>query len=165
LINAATTVAVGATAVTAITDTTNVNTIDLTAAGITYHATNALTITGGAGADAITLRAGAGSLDTVVLNVIATSDTIGGYVVADDSIQLSKAAMAGLGAVGALGAGEFETGAGLVAAATVAGRIVYNSTTGVVYYDADGSGAGAAVMIATITGTPTIAVGEFAIIA
>ncbi|HIJ91332.1 MAG TPA: hypothetical protein HPP95_10825 [Deltaproteobacteria bacterium] len=63
-INLATGVAVDATAVTAITDTTNVNTIDLTAAGITYHATNALTITGGAGDDNITLRAG--GADTVV---------------------------------------------------------------------------------------------------
>lgn len=120
------------------------------------------TVTGGAGADTITLGAGA---DVLVLNQTATADTVADYTVVDDSIQLSKAVYTALGALGALSAAEFESGAGLTAAATAAGRIVYNTTNGALYYDADGSGATAAVLIATLTGAPTLVAGEFAIIA
>jgi len=120
------------------------------------------TITGGAGSD--TISTGNGN-DVVIFDSPATTDTITDYVVANDSIQLSKAAMAGLGLVGALTAPEFESGAGLTAAASVTGRIVYNTTTGALYYDADGSGATAAVQIATFTSAPVLVVGEFAIIA
>ena len=166
LIDAATTVAVNATAVTSITDATSANVINLTAAGITYHATNALTVTGGTGADAITLRAGASSLDTLVFNQTATADTIVGYVVANDSIQVSKAVYTAVGAIGALNTNEFESGAGLVNTATAAGRFAYNTTDGALYYDADGSGVGAAaVLIGTFTGAPSLVFGEFTIIA
>lgn len=119
------------------------------------------TVAGGAGADVISLGAGN---DVLVFNSLTGADTITDYVVADDSIQLSKATFTGLGVVGALSATEFESGAGLNAAQTAAGRIVYNTTTGQLYYDADGSGAGAAVLIGTFTGAPTLVVGEFSII-
>ncbi|NBU42441.1 MAG: hypothetical protein EBS51_16905 [Planctomycetia bacterium] len=117
-------------------------------------------ITGGAGADVITLGTG---LDTLVFNSLTGSDTVADYSVADDSITLSKAVFTGLGALGALSAAEFESGAGLTAAATAAGRIVYDTTTGALYYDADGSAAGGAVQIATLTGVPALAATEFTI--
>ena len=43
-------------------------------------------------------------------------------------------------------------------------RVVYNTSTGSLYYDADGSGAGAAQLIATISGNPTIAATDIAVI-
>lgn len=119
-------------------------------------------VAGGAGSDYIKLG---GSTDTVVFNSLTGSDTIVNYVLADDSIQLSKAVFTGLGVVGALTAAEFESGAGLVAAATAAGRIVHDTTTGDIYYDADGSGATAAVKIGTVGTAVDLVVGEFAIIA
>ena len=103
-----------------------------------------------------------------------TADALSGeskfsdYSVADDSIQLSKTAFTALGSVGALTTAEFESGAGLTAAVTAEGRIVYNTTNGALYYDADGSGATAAVLIGTFgtsTARPELVVGEFAIIA
>ena len=122
-------------------------------------------VIGGDGSDVITF-AGNASADTLVFNSLVGADTIGGYAVANDSINVSKAAFAGVtSAVGPLLATEFESGAGLVAAATAAGRFVYNTTTGALFYDADGSAGVAPVLVATFTGIPTLASTEFNMIA
>jgi Ca2+-binding RTX toxin-like protein len=42
--------------------------------------------------------------------------------------------------------------------------VVYNSSTGALYYDADGSGAGAAVLVATLQGTPTVSATDITVI-
>jgi Ca2+-binding RTX toxin-like protein len=120
------------------------------------------TITGGAGSDNITFGAGA---DTVVFNSLSGVDGIAGFDVASDTIQLSKAVFDALSTVGAMATAEFEAGADLIGAATAEGRIVYDTTTGDLYYDADGSGAGAAVLIGTVTGAPTLTFDLFTIIA
>lgn len=61
---------------------------------------------------------------------------------------------------------EFESGAGLIVAATTADRIVYNTTDGALYYDADGSEATITlVLIGTFTDKPVLVFGEFAIVA
>jgi Ca2+-binding RTX toxin-like protein len=38
--------------------------------------------------------------------------------------------------------------------------IVYETDTGLLFYDADGSGAGAALLIATLTGLPALTAGD-----
>ncbi|EFG9941159.1 calcium-binding protein, partial [Escherichia coli] len=44
-------------------------------------------------------------------------------------------------------------------------RIIYNASTGALYYDADGSGtAFGRVQFATLTGSPTITAADFVII-
>jgi len=121
------------------------------------------TVTAGAGNDSITLGNGN---DTLIFNSLTGLDTIADYVVADDSIQLSKAVFAALGPVGALSAGEFESGAGLVNAVNASTRLIYNTATGDLYYDADGSAAASsAQLIGKFTGNPALVVGEFSIIA
>ncbi len=40
-------------------------------------------------------------------------------------------------------------------------RFIYDTVTGQLYYDADGSGAGVANLVATLTGAPAITVGDF----
>jgi hypothetical protein len=75
LIDAATSVAVDATAVTSLTGSVSGDTIDLTVAGITYHASNAISVTGGAGADAITLRA-ADAGETLVFEATAAGNGV-----------------------------------------------------------------------------------------
>lgn len=121
-------------------------------------------ITGGAGKDVIVLSTGDESTDTVVLNstVAADADVIVNFTIEQDKIHLSKAAFAALGAVGALSAAEFQIG---TAATTAAARLVYDDATGVLSYDADGSGTGAAVVVATLAGQPDLAAADFAIIA
>lgn len=42
--------------------------------------------------------------------------------------------------------------------------MVYNTATGVLSYDADGNGGGAAVAIANLTGLPALTAGDFSIV-
>lgn len=95
------------------------------------------TLQGGPGADsyAFTSALGAGNVDAIV-----------GFSAADDTIVLSNAIFSGLSA-GTLAASAFVIGA---AAADADDRIIYNSATGALSFDADGNGAGAAVQFATL---------------
>ncbi len=77
-----------------------------------------------------------------------------------DKILLDDAVFTGL-APGALGANAFVTG---TAAADADDRIVYNSGTGQLFFDADGNGAGAAVLFATLQGAPALTAGDFTVI-
>jgi Ca2+-binding RTX toxin-like protein len=119
------------------------------------------TLSGGAGSD--NLRGGAGldffKFDSA-LNPASNVDRIFDFSVADDTIQLDDAVFAGLG-LGALAAGAFATGA---AAADDSDRIVYNSATGALMFDADGSGAGAAVRFATLEPALSLTANDFAVI-
>jgi len=104
-------------------------------------------LSGGAGKD--TLTGGSGK-DVFVFNsaLSATTnvDTITDFVVADDTIQLENAIFTKLTATGALNPSFFKIGI----ATDSNDYILYDSTTGVLSYDADGSGAGKAVQIALI---------------
>lgn len=124
------------------------------------------TLTGGAGIDSLTGGAG---VDDFVLTSINTADrdVIADFSLADnDAVILSKAAFAALAtnAGNVLAAAEFISGAGAVAT-TAAHRIVYNTTTGELAYDADGTGATAAVVVATLTGMPNITEANIEVIA
>ena len=116
---------------------------------------------GGAGDDSITLGSGA---DTLVFNSLSGLDTIADFNVTDDLIQLAKSAMAALGTKGALTDAEFESGAGLTAALDATTRIIYDTTSGALFYDADGSGSGAAVQLATFTVVPALTLADLFIV-
>jgi hypothetical protein len=120
-------------------------------------------ITGGDGDDTINLGAGAGN-DIVVFNSLSGVDTIGNFG-AEDKIDLSKAVFTAIGATGPLASAAFESDTGLTAAATAEGRVIYDTTTGDLYYDADGAGGAAAVHIATLTGAPAVTEANFVIVA
>jgi Ca2+-binding RTX toxin-like protein len=70
------------------------------------------------------------------------------FVAADDTIVLDRAVFNGIASSGALAAGAFHLG---TAAGDADDRIVYDQATGRLFYDADGSGAGAQVLFATLT--------------
>ena len=110
------------------------------------------TLIGGLGND--TMNGGAGQdvfvFDTA-LNALTNKDTILGFNVVDDQIQLDATIFSAIGAT--LDANEFRSGAGITTAATVDQHIIFNSTTGALYYDADGVGVQAATQFATLTGT------------
>lgn len=87
-------------------------------------------------------------------------DAIADFVSGTDRIRLDDAVFAGVGGLGALAAGAFVTG---TAAGDADDRIIYNGATGQLFFDADGSGAGAAVLFATLTGHPTLVASDFVI--
>ena len=84
-------------------------------------------------------------------NATTNKDTIIDFEPGTDELQFSKAIFTKLGSVGELTAAEFWSG---TAARDTSDRIIYNESTGALYYDADGTGAIAAVQVAII-GTAT----------
>jgi Ca2+-binding RTX toxin-like protein len=105
-------------------------------------------LTGGTGADSFVFSTiGPGNVDTIT-----------DFTSADDQIGLSGNFFTVLG--GSVDAGEFaanDSGAPQDAD----DYLVYNTTTGALYFDADGSDSGVAVQIATLTGHPAIDFTDF----
>ncbi|PSJ60564.1 calcium-binding protein [Kumtagia ephedrae] len=115
---------------------------------------------GGGGSD--TLHGGLGA-DTFVFSTALGSgnvDTIGDFTVADDTIELSAAIFTALG--GSLDPAAFlANSTGLAEASD--DRIIYNMSTGELFYDADGSGGGAGIHFATLNGLPGLTATDFTV--
>lgn len=146
-------------------------------------AANGLSITGNAGANILTgsayddtligglgmdqLIGGIGEdvfVFNTVLNAKTNRDTITDYSVLDDQIHLDNAVMAGLGlTTGGLNTAAFTSG-NFTSAQDASDRIIYNSTTGLLYYDADGAGGAAAISFAQLTAGLSLTHQEFEII-
>ena len=107
------------------------------------------TLTGGGGADSFTFADAPGA---------ANADRITDFAPAQDTIVLDRTAMPALGAGGRLGVGDarFFAADGASSGHDADDRVVYDTSTGNLYYDADGNGAGAAQLIATLQGVPAI---------
>jgi Ca2+-binding RTX toxin-like protein len=108
------------------------------------------TLIGGAGNDTLT---GGDGLDTFMfntaLNATSNKDTITDFLSGNDKIALENAIMTGLGlTTGQLSADQFRSGAGVSTANDSSDRVIYNTTTGALFYDADGLGGTAAIQIA-----------------
>lgn len=104
------------------------------------------TLDGGLGADTLS---GGNDPDTFVFSTALGAgnvDTIQFYSAAQDTIQLDVDVFSTIG-LGTLAANAFVIGP---AATTADHRIIYDATTGALYYDADGDGAGAAVQFAAL---------------
>jgi Ca2+-binding RTX toxin-like protein len=115
------------------------------------------TLTGGAGKDVFLFNTAA--------NASTNKDMITDFVSGTDKLQFSKSIFK-LGAVGNLTAAEFKSG-NFTGGQDATDRIVYNTSTGALYYDADGNGVAGAVQIALIgTAThPSLAYTDIQIIA
>ncbi|ASF46924.1 beta strand repeat-containing protein [Methylovulum psychrotolerans] len=116
------------------------------------------TLLGGAGNDVLdgglgsdVLQGGLGQ-DTFVFGSAlgaANKDTITDFNVADDTLRFNHSVFTALTGTGALTAAEFKIiGNGTVVDST--DHILYNTVSGGLFYDADGSGAGAAVLVALL---------------
>jgi Ca2+-binding RTX toxin-like protein len=83
-------------------------------------------------------------------------DTITDFVHGTDKIEFSKAVfskittVAGTGNSNVLAANEFVSNSSATHGTTATSHVIYNTTSGVVYYDTDGNGPGAAVKVAII---------------
>ncbi|MBT9096234.1 calcium-binding protein [Methylovulum psychrotolerans] len=104
---------------------------------------------GGLGTDV--LKGGLGQ-DTFVFGSAlgaGNKDVITDFNVTDDTIRLDHSVFTALTGTGALAAAEFNViGNGAVADST--DHILYNTVSGGLFYDADGNGAGAAVLVALL---------------
>lgn len=115
---------------------------------------------GNSGADRLT---GGGGYDEFIFNSRPSSsnvDAILDYYAASDSILLNRAAFASIGPNGRLSSAAFTTGS---AAADASDRIIYDQAAGKLYYDADGTGAAASVLFATVTVGTALSYSEFTI--
>jgi Ca2+-binding RTX toxin-like protein len=117
------------------------------------------TLSGGLGND--TLNGGAG-MDVFVFNTAITGgnnvDTIADFNGAEDMMSLAHTVFSGL-PTGTLSAAHFAVGS-----ATGTGpEIVYDNSSGALFYDSNGAGAGGATQFATLSGTPALAASNFKI--
>ncbi len=122
-------------------------------------------IDGGAGNDKLAGNTGADVLtggtgkDIFVFDspFAGAIDTITDYSPIDDTIQLDKAIFTGL-PTGKLNAAAFHIG---TAAHDASDRIIYNSQTGALYYDADGIGGASGQQFAQLTGSLALTHADF----
>jgi serralysin len=118
-------------------------------------------LNGGGGADALY---GLGGNDTFAFNTALGAgniDTIIGFVAGGDKIALDDAIFITIGGLGALNPNAFVAG---TAAADASDRIIYNSATGQLLYDADGVGGVAAVQFAILDNHAALAASDFMVI-
>jgi Ca2+-binding RTX toxin-like protein len=110
-------------------------------------------VTGGAGNDLFIVRAPESGW----------YDYFADFTSGTDSVQLDGNRFAATGPSGRFSATDerFYAAPGATAGHDATDRVIYNSTTGDVYYDEDGSGGGPAVRIAT---APTLAAGDIVVI-
>jgi Ca2+-binding RTX toxin-like protein len=88
-------------------------------------------------------------------------DRIGDFSVADDQIQLDSAIFTALG-IGPLDASAFKDN--FLAPRDADDRIIYNSNTGSLFYDADGHGGAAAVKFASLSTGLALTAADFVVI-
>jgi Ca2+-binding RTX toxin-like protein len=120
-------------------------------------------INGGLGNDTLTGGHGTNAADTFAFDAApgaANADVVTDFSEADaDRIQLDGSVMPALGASGSFAAGDarFFAAAGANGGHDADDRVVYNTSTGQLWYDADGSGGSVAQLIATLQGAPGLA--------
>ena len=118
------------------------------------------TLNGGSGVDR--LIGGAGN-DSFVFDNLGGVDRVLDFSIADDTIQLSLAVFDDIGTAGAaMTVDAFELGP---TALDLEDRILYDTNTGALYYDADGFGGVAAVQFALLSGAPALTAADIAVIA
>jgi Ca2+-binding RTX toxin-like protein len=117
---------------------------------------------GGLGNDVLN---GAKGMDVFIfdstLSATSNVDTISSFETSKDLIKLDSAIFSELSGSAALSANEFCIGS---EAQDANDRIIYDSNTGNLYYDADGTGAIAAIQFAILVGAPALGEGNFVVI-
>lgn len=109
------------------------------------------TLTGGAGADDFGF--------TTVLNATTNKDTITDFSSGSDTITLANGVFGALG--GGVGAGNFVLGA---KAMDGDDYLIYNQTSGALFYDADGNKSGVAIQFASLSNKSSLMYTDFIVV-
>ena len=112
--------------------------------------------------------AGGPGADTFIFSTepaIWNRDQIVDFETGVDTLLLYGGAHANLGVSGEFAADDarYWAASGAVSGHDADDRVVYDVDSGTLYYDADGSGAGAAEIIATFYGAPTVVAADVAV--
>jgi len=110
---------------------------------------------GGTGSDVLT--GGIGN-DRFVFDALepGSPDSVTDFVTGTDKLEFDHLAFAAIGPVGAFADANFVSGAGAIAASDANDRLIFNQSTGDLYYDPDGTGSTAATHVATLNGVTTL---------
>ncbi len=137
--------------------------IDLTGnerANLVYGNAGANVLDGKGGADSLTGMAGADVFRFTTAPGAGNVDYVSDFAPADDTIQLDDAVFTAL-SPGALASGAYATGP---AATQADDRVIYNSASGALLYDADGTGNIPAVQFALLTPGLALTAADFVVI-
>jgi len=117
-------------------------------------------LNGGAGHDV--LNGGNGADSFVFADALGGTnvDIVQDFASGQDRILVDHGTFAGL-ATGVLANGAFVVG---TAAQDADDRFIYDNATGNLYYDADGNGAGAAILFAALSGNPALTASDIVVI-
>ncbi|MFY9294198.1 MAG: calcium-binding protein, partial [Methylorubrum rhodinum] len=115
---------------------------------------------GRGGGDVLTGRGGADSFAFSTALGAGNIDRITDFA-AEDTMRLSKSVFSAL-ATGQLGEGAFKNIS--TGNADTGDRILYKQSTGELFYDADGSGSGAAVKFAVLDNKAALTHGDFFVV-
>jgi Ca2+-binding RTX toxin-like protein len=120
-------------------------------------------LTGGAGRDVFVFN---DSPNPFISSPLATADRITDFCTAIDTLAFDDNVFPGAGGPGRFAPGDqrFFAGSGAASGHDESDRVIYDTSTGRLYYDADGSGLGAAQLIATLQGLPALAATDIAVI-
>jgi VCBS repeat-containing protein len=122
------------------------------------------TLKGGFGADILTGGSGKDSFVFDTLPAKGEADRVTDFAGVDDAILISRkafAAFTGHAAASLTGADISFTGK----IEKASQHLAYDAAKGTLFYDDDGTGAHAAVLVATLAGAPALALADFALIA
>ena len=111
------------------------------------------------------LTGGAGPDEFIFSTVLgANVDRITDFKMAEDLIRLDDDIFTAL-ATGGLPAEAFRRGSGVLSGEDATDRVVYNTTDGSLYYDADGAGGAASRLFGILAGAPGLTAGDFVVMA
>lgn len=116
---------------------------------------------GGAGVDTLTGGAGKDTFIFAADPVAGNRDIIRDFASADDTFKIKQVVFTEIGSKGKLKSDAFHLGS---RAADAEDRIIYQMSTGKLYYDPDGTGAEAQVQIALLSNKAKLALSDFIVI-
>ena len=145
-----------------LTGTSNTYAIGNTQANVIIGSLGDNVLRGLEGNDTLTGRAGRDTFGFDTALGAGNVDRITDFTVVDDTIRLSRSIFTQIGGNGVLNAGAFAIGSEAMEADD---RIIYNSSTGDIFYDADGNGAGSAILFAQVSTGLAMTNADFLIVA